>query len=149
MQKELYTNDKITIDAPVSEVWDALTNPEKTINYMYGCKVETDWRVGGQINWIGAKDEIVYVKGNLTEIEKNNKLAFTTIDPNGKYKDVPGNYLTVTYTLISKDGSTGLMVTQGDYANVEEGRARYEDTISNGGWAGVLEKIKTMVEEAK
>ena len=146
MADTLYTENEITIDAPVSEVWDTLTNPEKTKHYMYGCEVVSDWKIGSSVLWKGAEDSVVYVKGTLVALEEEKVFSFTTFDPNGTYEDVPENYLTATYTLRPEGNSTFLKVTQGDYAAVAEGDKRYEDTVAQGGWGSVLEAIKKLVE---
>ena len=39
----------ITINAPTSRVWDALTKPDLIKQYLFGTQVTTDWRVGSPI----------------------------------------------------------------------------------------------------
>jgi uncharacterized protein YndB with AHSA1/START domain len=34
----------VTIDAPKSEVWNALTKPDKVKQYMHGTNLTTDWK---------------------------------------------------------------------------------------------------------
>ena len=41
------------IDAPRSEVWRALTDPDEIEKYMFGSRVETDWKPGSPITWKG------------------------------------------------------------------------------------------------
>ena len=41
----------VTIAAPIDEVWDALTNPEKVKQYMHGTNLSTDWKKGSPIRW--------------------------------------------------------------------------------------------------
>ena len=79
-------------------------------------------------------------------LEKERVFSFTTFDPNGAYEDVSENYLTATYTLTPEGDTTHLRVTQGDYATVAGGNARYEDTMSQGGWSSVLKAIKELLE---
>jgi len=38
------------IDAPRREVWRALTDPDEIEKYMFGSRVETDWKPGSPIN---------------------------------------------------------------------------------------------------
>jgi uncharacterized protein YndB with AHSA1/START domain len=149
MTTPLFTENEITINAPVSEVWDLLINPKKTKLYMYGCEVICDWNPGGALLWKGSTDDVIYVKGNLVTLEPEKRLVYTVIDPNGSYADIPENYLTVTYELNPSETGTRFRVTQGDYSKVEEGEKRYRDSIDASGWQGVLDKIKEIAESAQ
>ncbi|WP_339810762.1 SRPBCC domain-containing protein [uncultured Imperialibacter sp.] len=148
MPKEMTIKNTVTIAAPASKVWDALVNPEHTKKYMFGCEPITNWQPGSSIKWIGVFDgkEIEAVTGKVVSIDKGKSLAYTTFDPNGTYSDLPENHLVVTYSLVEKGGSTEFTVTQGDYSTVAEGQKRYDDTMNEGGWAGILEQIKGIVE---
>ena len=144
----LYTNDQVQIDCGADRLWEVLTKSEYTAQYMYGCKVQTDWQPGSEILWIGAEDGITYVKGQIVSIDPRRSLAYTVIDPNGKYPDVPENYLHVTYELFELyDGITRLTVKQGDYSKVADGDSRYKDTMAQGGWSSVLSDIKKVAEQ--
>ena len=144
MNKELKVSDSISINAPASRVWNALVNPEMTKKYMFDCEAISDWKAGSPLIWKSASDGKVYVKGAIVKIEPEKFLRYTTFDPNGNYKDVPSNHLTVDYVLSKENGGTLLSVSQGDYASVENGQKRYEETV--GGWGMVLSKIKEIVE---
>lgn len=149
MANELLVTSSITIDAPISKVWDALTNPEQTKIYMFGCEAISDWNVGGSLLWKGVWEgnEMVFVKGNIVQIEPEILLAYTTFDPNGTIEDIPENYLTVTYSLSEVDGQTHFVVTQGDYNTVAEGERRYNEAYNGGeGWNPILVAIKQLVE---
>jgi uncharacterized protein YndB with AHSA1/START domain len=146
----LIVKNTITINAPVSKVWDALVNPQQTKKYMFGCEAVSDWKPGSPLLWKGVFDgkELVAVKGTVVSIQPEKYLEYTTIDPNNPaIKDVAENYLTVTYDLKPIDGQTLLAVTQGDYAKVADGQSRYNDTIAGGGWQSVLDQVKKLVEE--
>ncbi len=145
--ESLYTDDQIIIKSDAANIWDLLTNPEHTVKYMYDCRVDTDWTPGSQILWTGATDQVTYVKGKIVRIEPESLLEYTVIDPNGKYPDVPENYLHVIYELSKMDdGQTLFRVRQGDYRKVAEGPARYEDATAQGGWYSILEQIKNLAE---
>jgi len=140
----------IAIDAPASQVWDALTNPEKTKLYMFGCETVSDWKVGSALLWKGNYEgqDIIFVKGNIVEIEPEKLLIYTTIDPNSTIDDVSENYLHVTYSLLSENEKTILTVTQGDYNTVSEGEKRYQEAYNNGeGWNPILSEIKKLIEK--
>jgi len=148
MEKLLIVN-KISINANAAKVWDALTNPEQTKKYMFGCETVSDWKAGSSLLWkmIHEGKELVAVKGNIVEINPQKYLAYTVIDPNSAMADIPENYLTVTYELTQENDSTTLTVTQGDYSKVAEGERRYKEAYNSGeGWNPILVNIKKVVE---
>src|SRR6201995_4390104 len=96
----LLVKNTIALQAPANKVWDALTNPEQTKKYMFGCETVSDWKVGSSLLWKGSYEgkEMVFVKGNIVDILPNRLLVYTVIDPNNpNIPDIPENYLTVTY----------------------------------------------------
>ena len=148
MSKPLFIQNSIVINAPASRVWDALVNPEQTKKYMFGCETVSDWKPGSTLLWKGTYEgaEMVFVKGNIVSIQPEKILGYTTIDPNSGIADLPENYLTVTYALSPENGGTILTISQGDYAQVGDGEKRYQEAIAGGGWQGILEEIKKLVE---
>jgi uncharacterized protein YndB with AHSA1/START domain len=149
MSTPLIVKNSISINAPASKVWDALTNPEQTKKYMFGCETVSDWKQGSPLLWKGSQEgkEIVFVKGVIADIQPDKFLAYTTIDPNSAIDDVYENYLTVTYSLYEENGQTLFTVTQGDYSKVAEGERRYNEAYNGGeGWNPILVQIKKLVE---
>jgi len=150
MDKELTVKSSITINATAAKVWDALTNPEQTKKYMFGCETVSDWKAGSPLLWQANYEgkDTVFVKGSIVRIEPEKFLAYTTFDPNSTIEDIPANYLTVTYDLSAKDGQTLLTVTQGDYSKVADSERRYNETYNGGeGWNPILVEIKRLAEE--
>jgi uncharacterized protein YndB with AHSA1/START domain len=150
MSNPLFVQNSISINASLVKVWDALTKPELTKQYMFGCETVSDWQPGSELLWKGEYEgkEIVFVKGNIVTIEPPVLLAYTTIDPNSTIDDVSENYLTVTYKLEEQNGQTLFTVTQGDYATEAEGERRYTEAYNNGeGWNPILVEIKKLVEK--
>ncbi|HEV2482948.1 MAG TPA: SRPBCC domain-containing protein [Puia sp.] len=149
MSQPLVVTNTITIHAPATKVWDALTNPEQTKKYMFGCEAQSDWKPGSPLIWKGSFNgvEMIAVKGKVVSIDAPRLLVYTVIDPNNpKIPDLPENYLTVTCKLTERDGQTTLVVSQGDYSTVAEGPDRYKHTVEGGGWDPVLVQIKALCE---
>ncbi len=150
MSQPLNVTRSITIDAPAAKVWDALTNPEQTKKYMFGCEAMSDWKPGSPLIWKGIFNgiEMIAVKGDIISIEPHKSLVYTVIDPNNPaIPDLPQNYLTVTIRLRELDGKTHLFVSQGDYNGVADGENRYQHTVDGGGWSPILDQIKQLVEK--
>lgn len=150
MSTPLFVNSTITINAAATKVWDALTNPQQTKKYMFGCEATSDYKVGSRLTWEGIYDGKLFVAvvGHIVAIEPGKQLVYTTFDPNNPtLEDIPSNYLTVTYTLTEENGHTRLDVTQGDFATVADSEKRYNDAYNNGeGWNPILVQIKELVE---
>jgi uncharacterized protein YndB with AHSA1/START domain len=149
MAEPLIIKNSITINAPAATLWDALVNPEKTKQYMFGCETVSDWTPGSELLWKGTYEgnEMVFVKGEILQIQPEKFLEYTAIDPNSDIDDTSENYLRVTYELIPNGEQTILNVTQGDYSTVADGERRYQDSYNNGeGWNPILVEIKKLVE---
>jgi uncharacterized protein YndB with AHSA1/START domain len=149
---ELLIKNTITIHAPAQAVWQALVDPEKTKQYMFGCETVSDWKAGSSLLWRMDYEgkELIAVKGIILEITPGKKLVYTVFDPNNQtMEDIPENYLRVTYELESAGNETILNVTQGDYNKVADGERRYKESYNNGeGWNPILVEIKKLVEAA-
>ncbi len=136
----------IEVNAPVATLWKILTDNQFIQQYMFGCYADTDWRVGSPLLWKGAADGKLYVKGKIVSIDAPHRLAYTMIDPNSPLADIPSNYLTMTYTLKERGANAcTLEITQGDFAAVEDGEKRYQDSL--GGGDTILPAIKKLAEE--
>jgi uncharacterized protein YndB with AHSA1/START domain len=139
----------IRINTNTITVWNALTNPEITKQYMYGCAVISDWKMGSPIYWNGTTEdgqEITYVKGIIESIDAPNNVQFTMFDPNAELADIPENYVSLTYKVEAQDENTTLFsLEQGDYAKVENSLKRYEESLQ--GWDFVLPVLKELVEK--
>jgi uncharacterized protein YndB with AHSA1/START domain len=135
----------IEVDAPAATLWKILTDNQFIQQYMFGCYADTDWKVGSPLLWKGAADGKLYVKGKIVAIDAPHRLAYTIIDPNSSMADIPSNYLTMTYTLKERGtNKSALEVTQGDFAAVEDGEKRYQDSL--GGGDMILPAIKKLAE---
>lgn len=146
--KKIITNH-ILINATTSRVWDALTNPQQTKKYMFGCEAISDWNIGSSLEWKMDHEgkELVAVTGHIVDIQPGRFLAYTTFDPHSTIENIPANYLTVTYELTTENGQTMLTVTQGDYNTVADGERRYQEAFNNGeGWNPILVEIKKLLE---
>jgi len=134
--------NKVTINAPRADVWDALTNPEKVKKYMHGTEMSTDWKEGSPITWTGEwKGKPYQDKGEVLEIEPERVLKYTHWSPMGGSEDTPENYHTVTYELAGSDGTTTLTLRQDNNATQEEA-----EKMAKENWGPVLKGLKETAE---
>ena len=133
----------IRIKAEPKQVWDALTNPEKTKKYFFHCEVLSEWKMGSAITFKGKMFFIIGIEmtGTILEIEPGRYLKYTL--KNGKNDDASAGYSTITDTLNYEDGETILSITD-DVGDGEEAEKRLEK--SEEGWDKVLAGLKELVE---
>jgi uncharacterized protein YndB with AHSA1/START domain len=132
----------VSIQAPASKVWQALTDPEMIRQYFYGTEVITDWKVGSQILWKGEWEGKEYLeKGTILKSEPPRLLQYTYFSSLSQLEDAPENYANITYALDEDEGTTTLTVRQENIADENE----REQSEKN--WAMVLGNMKQLLEE--
>ncbi len=144
---ELYTRYSLDVAASPQALWAVLTEPKFTRQYLFGCEAITDWKVGSALLWRGQHEgkSMDFVTGHVVAFEPGQVLAYTTFDPHGGLADVPGNYVTVRCVLTALPaGGTRLDWSQGDFAKVQNGEARFADASKGGD--GVLTQLKALAE---
>lgn len=67
---------KTFIRSSAEAVWDAITNPEKTVEYFYGTEVDSDWEVGSSMTY-RYPDGRVASEGQIIAIDEPKRLEFT------------------------------------------------------------------------
>lgn len=146
MKQQKYFETDVYFQVGPARVWDALTNPDKTRQYMYGCAIRCDWEVGSPVLWEAELNgELsVFVKGTLLEIKLFKLMEFTVFVPGSGVADTPENYITLSYALHRERDGTRLHIRQGDYALVDNGDFRYEDTAKL--WVAVIPKLIEIAE---
>lgn len=141
--QDLVVQKSIDISALASKVWDVLTKPEYTKQYMYGCETVSDWKVGSTLDWKNKDDGQIYVRGKIVEVRPPHFLQYTTIHPETEGEGKLG-YTTVRYELTSKNEHVTLSVSQGDFREVDNSEDSYHSTRDS--WDTVLLKIKALSE---
>src|SRR5438477_12932758 len=105
MRENLEAKAEVTINAPVSRVWDALVNPEIIKRYMFGATVISDWKVGSPIAWKGEwKGKPFEDKGRILEVQRGTRLRYSHFSPLSGAPDRPENYHTVSIEVDGLDG---------------------------------------------
>lgn len=134
------------IEAPVEEVWEAITTPETVRSFFMGAEVESDFQVGSPIRFKGEfKGKSYEDKGEILAAEPGRMLSFSHYSPMSGAPDAPENYHVVTYELTPEGEQTRVTLTQshlkgGVRKDDREHRAEYEKN-----WAGVLAGLSKVV----
>ena len=131
-----------TIKAPVSKVWDALTNPALIKEYLFGTNTVSDWKVGSPITFSGEWEGKAYVdKGKILAIEKEKFLKYNYYSAFSGKKDEAASYSIITYTVRGEKGHTVFELTQDNFDNAE---ARDH---SEKNWRMIFETMRKMLEK--
>lgn len=142
MNQNLIARVEVTIKAPVTKVWKALTEPKMIEQYLFGTEVVTDWKTGGSIIWKGIWQGKPYEdKGKILQIIPEKLLETTYWSGVSGLSDEPENYKKVTYELEESKGNTKLFLTQ-DNNSTEEEKKHAENN-----WKIVLDGLKKLLEK--
>jgi len=141
MNKTLTAKATITINAPASRVWEALTNPALIKQYLFGADVITDWKEGSPIIYKGTYEGKAYEdKGSVLKAEPEKLLVTSHWSPLSGTADSPENYHKVSYELAAENGSTQLTIAQDNNPTKEE-----QDQNAKF-WKMILDSMKKMLE---
>lgn len=137
---DLVANADISIHAPVTKVWHALTNPSTIKKYMFGTSVTSAWHEGSEITWQGEFNGKAYEDHGVIQIFEPNKhlqYTHTTGKINGH---VSGHTHLVDIQLTSFGNETHVALTQDN--NADE-KAQQE---SEKNWNNMLVSLKELLE---
>ncbi len=141
MQNNLTATVQIEIHAQPAAVWDALVNPDKIAQWLFGTKTTCDWKKGSPIAYTGEWQGKEYIdKGTILEIEPHKLLAMDYWSSFSGQPDTPENYQKITYRLETIAQGTRLSVVQENHRS-EETRAHSESN-----WQQALALLKKVAE---
>lgn len=130
------------VDATASDVWEALTSPEKIGRYMFDTTVDTDWKPGSEITWEGEWDGKRYRdKGTVLAYEPERRISYSHFSPLAGTEDISENYHIVNIELSPTDEGTVIDLTQ-DNNRSDEARQHAEEN-----WAQMLQGLQEVVED--
>jgi uncharacterized protein YndB with AHSA1/START domain len=148
---KLFVDKSIEINAPVSKVWEILTEREYTAEWAPEFSggspfhIESNWKPGSPVHWKDSEGKTI-VEGNVTALVPKRLLRFTVFDVRSERPSVTEED-GITYELSEEDGKTTLHVLQGNFSAISEGE-KYRD-MSAGVWDHVLPKVKKLAERAQ
>src|SRR4051812_45855729 len=126
----------IIINAPATQVWEALTNPAIVKQYFFGTNVKSDWKKGSPIIWEGEWEGKAYQdKGEILDIDPGKYVKYSYWSSMSGAEDKPENYADVSYQLTESDGKTKLTIGQ---SNIKDEKAK-EHSEQN--WQSVFGKM--------
>lgn len=139
--EKLTLNIDLKFKAPMTKVWQGLTDPEMVKAYFFGTQLKSSWRVGEPITFSGEWDGRQYEdKGIILDIDPGKFVKYTYWSSMAGTEDKPENYATITYNLTENNGITNLAITQ-DNIKDQEAKAHSEEN-----WVGVFDGLKKLIE---
>lgn len=142
MSMNIIAKVTITIEAPASRVWEALTTPDIIKQYFFGIAPESDWKVGSPLVWKGEWEGKEFTdKGEILQSIQPRLFQYTYLSTFSGLEDSPENYSNITYELTEDQGKTELTVTQ---ENIPDERSKVQ---SERNWTAILENLKKILEE--
>ncbi|HYN44909.1 MAG TPA: SRPBCC domain-containing protein [Candidatus Limnocylindrales bacterium] len=139
--KGLIARASITVNSPIDNVWDALINPDKIKQYMFGTNAVSDWKEGSSIVWKGEWEGKKYEdRGGILKLEPGHKIQYSHFSPLSGLQDLPENYHIVTIELSGKGKQTLVSLLQ-DNNETEEAREHSEKN-----WNMMLGGLKMFLE---
>ena len=143
----LYLEKSIEINAPAARVWNVLTDPALSRQWIHKWwpelqVLESDWQLGDSVLW-RISSGAVAARGTIWAVQPPVRLTF------GFQVDRPGappREEQVTYRLAERVGRTRLSVTVGDFGDSPEHERCYPGAVES--WDRSLPKIKELSEKS-
>ena len=131
---------EVVVQATPEQVWDALTNPEKTRHYYYGTDILSDWRPGSR--WTSESGDELYLEGELIEVDPPRRVVqtFHVAIEEPAASDAPSR---VTWEVTPVDATTTRV------RMIHEGMGEATRAYVEGGWEQILSGLKRVVESAE
>lgn len=102
---------EIVINAPATDVWDAITNPEMVKKRQYGSDLTSSWEPGTSIKFSTVWEGNIFEQwGTVLEFEVNRILKYNLFAPRPGLSDLPENYFIMNYILEEEWGQTKLII---------------------------------------
>jgi len=137
---ELVHRAEIEVAATPEEVWRAITDPEATRRYVYGCDIEGDWQAGG--SWRYHQGDRSVVEGTVQEARPPHLLRMTARDVwNAGARDDPPYAMTWRVDSVGAGRSRVQLTLDG----FETENATYR---ANADIAALVEGLRLQVDQA-
>ena len=124
------------------KLWDALTSAAFTERYMFGRRVESEWRVGSSVRYYGTDGELTD-SGEVLEADRPRRLSYTwrvELHPALARE----GHSRVTFELEPVGTEVKLTVVHDGFA---EGSSVLE--ALKGGWPKALSSLKSLLETGR
>lgn len=143
MVNDIMVTRSVVLNATPDRVWEALTHPGMTKQYLYNCEVESDWKEGSTLKWKGTwQGKEVNEEGKILEIDPGRMVKYAGFD-----RLVAGDIsregdIHITHEIVPYGNRTKLLTTlehfEGDESRAEVAAQQWDFEI--------LPKLQLLVE---
>lgn len=135
---------KVSIDAPIDAVWNALTKPDLIKLWMaepeIGLQVSADWMEGASISMKGFHHIEFENKGIVLKVDPEKELRYSYLSSLSQLPDRPENYSIISFKLHPSGNSTLVTLTISNFPT--ESIFRHVDLY----WQATLVILKQVAE---
>ena len=133
-------DEEICISAPITIVWDALTNPNITEKYWGGTRIESEWKKGSVIYY--HRDGEIVDQHELLEIVPHRLIEHTFKPMFGDFKDERSSLVSI---ILTEEGlATRINVLHRNFPPLSK-----VYNACSGGWPEILKSLKALLESEK
>ena len=143
MVNDIMVTRSVLLNATPERVWEALTHPGMTRQYLYGCEVQSDWRQGSTLKWVGKHEgRDINEEGRVLEIVPGRLIKYSGFDRLVEGDVSRQGDIHITHEIIPQAGGTKLLTTlehfEGDETRAEFAAQQWDFEI--------MPRIRSLVE---
>ena len=143
MVNDIMVTRSVVLNATPERIWEALTHPGMTKQYLYSCEVECDWKPGSTLKWTGKhQGREVNEEGKILEVIPGRLIKYSGFDRLVEGDISKEGNIFITHEIIPYGKQTKLLTTlehfEGDETRAEYAAQQWDFEI--------LPKLQTLVE---
>ena len=143
MVNDLVVTRSVVLNATPARVWEALTHPGMTKEYLYNLEIQSDWAKGSEVRWTGDyHGRPVDEHGKILDLVPGRLIKYSGFDRLVEGDPLRDGDVYVTHELIPYGSGTKLLTTiehfEGDAARAELAADEWDFEI--------MPKLRSLVE---
>src|SRR5690606_29380370 len=143
MVNDMMITRSVVLDASPEKVWDVLTNPRLTRQYLGNYEFSTDLRPGGYWRWTESKGgEHIEQEAEILDVVPGRLIKFSGFDRMVAGDISRSGTLVITHEIVPEGERTKLLTTLENF----EGDDSRAEQIANQWDFEIMPKLKTVVE---
>lgn len=133
----------VLLNASPERVWEALTHPGMTKQYLYNCEVACDWKRGSSVRWTGTyHGREVDQEGRILDIIPGRMIKYSGFDKLAEGDISREGNIYITHEIVPHGRQTKLLTTlehfEGDETRAEYAAQQWDFEI--------MPRLQTLVE---
>ena len=143
MVNDVIITRSVLLNASPERVWEALTHPGMTRQYLYNCEVESEWRKGSTLRWTGTyQGRDIEAEGKVLDIIPGRMIKYSGFDALTEGDVSREGDIHITHEIIPRGMQTKLLTTlehfEGDETRAELAAQQWDFEI--------MPRLQTLVE---